>query len=163
MLVQTVLSCTDGRLCWDGVREQFGPQGALGSCALPSAQSRANLAQLPQGLWAEVHTPHFVPSTQKEGRAALLFFSLILLWNANTSLMLVPGVCVVSLLSSGDLLIFLREGHIHELRSICRESHWCFNIFFLLQACPKQTGHFYGLNDSPIENSLVASPFVSQA
>lgn len=58
--------------------------------------------------------------------------------------------------------IFERRTYSYELGNICLESHWCFNTFFLLQACPKQTGRFYGLNDLPIENSLIASPFVSQ-
>lgn len=146
---QAVLRWCHGAIWAEG--EHWGP------VLWPLPQSRADLAQVPQGPWSEVHEPHFVPRTQK----ALLFFSLILLWNANNSLMLVPGDCVVSLLSSGDLSTFLRGGHIHELRNICLETHWYFNTFFLLQGCPKQTGHFYGLNDLPIENPLIASPFVS--
>lgn len=139
----------------------MGWGGALGSCALTSTseQSRLSTGSSRPVVWG-ARTSLCTQDTK--GRAALLFFSLTLLWNANNSLMLVPGDCVVSLLSSGDLSTFLRGGHIHELRNICLETHWYFNTFFLLQGCPKQTGHFYGLNDLPIENPLIASPFVSQ-
>lgn len=43
------------------------------------------------------------------------------LWNAKNSQTLAPGDCVVSLLPNGNLLKFLREEYVPELRNICVE------------------------------------------